>query len=38
MKITIVYQSYQPMVSGAVLVIQRLPEGLTDRGYSMLKS
>ena len=36
MKIAIVCQSYPPMVSGAALVIQRLAEGIADRGHSVL--
>ena len=36
MRIAIVCQSYPPMVSGAALVIQRLAEGLADRGHSVL--
>lgn len=36
MKIAIVCQSYPPMVSGSALVIQRLAEGIADRGHSVL--
>ena len=36
MRIAIACQSYPPMVSGAALVIQRLAEGLADRGHSIL--
>jgi 1,2-diacylglycerol 3-alpha-glucosyltransferase len=35
MRIAIVCQSYPPMVSGAALVIQRLAEGLADRGHAV---
>ena len=36
MNIVYVCQSYPPMVSGAALVIQRLAEGIADRGHSVL--
>jgi len=36
MNIAYVCQSYPPMVSGAALVIQRLAEGIADRGHSVM--
>ena len=35
MRIAIICQSYPPMVSGAALVIQRLAQGIADRGHKI---
>lgn len=36
MRLALICQSYPPMISGAALVVQRLAEGLAQRGHTVL--